>query len=52
MVIIYCVSSNGINNDNTVYAQLGVLASLSMLAGIVAAKIFGTIVDVAISKNC
>ncbi len=32
-------------SDNTVYAQLGVLASITMIIGVVAAKFFGAIVD-------
>ncbi len=35
----------GITSSNTIYAQLGVLASLTMVAGVIAAKIFGTIID-------
>jgi MFS family permease len=32
-------------NSNTIYAQLGVLATLTMITGILSAKIFGMIVD-------
>ncbi len=35
----------GITSSNTIYAQLGVLASLTMVSGVVAAKIFGTVID-------
>lgn len=35
----------GVNSSNTIYAQLGVLASLTMIAGIAAAKIFGSVID-------
>lgn len=35
----------GVDSTDVIYAQLGVLASLTMIAGIIAAKVFGAIID-------